>query len=64
MRKSAHKLIEPAIAAGHRQNHHTDAELPPIERRKAALSKVFGILKGRTDAPQDGLAFQLEMRSE
>lgn len=33
-------------------------------RRTAALSKVFGILKGRDDAPQDGLAFQLEMRAE
>ncbi|MES2257671.1 MAG: hypothetical protein V4724_04090 [Pseudomonadota bacterium] len=36
----------------------------PRERRSAALSKVFGILKGRNDAPQDGLIFQLEMRDE
>lgn len=33
-------------------------------QRSAALSKVFGILKGRDDAPQDGLQFQLEMRAE
>ena len=36
----------------------------PREQRKAALSKVFGIFKGRDDAPQDGLAFQLDMRTE
>lgn len=34
------------------------------ERTEKALSEVFGIFKGRDDAPQDGLAFQLEMRNE
>ncbi|CAN7414690.1 hypothetical protein LJR289_002564 [Pseudoduganella sp. LjRoot289] len=42
----------------------TIAEDAPQERRRVALSKVFGIFKGRDDAPQDGLAFQLEMRTE
>lgn len=64
MRKSTHKLIGPEIAVGHQQNHQAGAGLTPIERRKVALGKVFGILKDRIDAPQDGLAFQLEMRSE
>lgn len=34
------------------------------EQRSLALSKVFGIFKGRQDAPQDGLAFQQAMRAE
>ena len=34
------------------------------EQRKAVLAKSFGLFKGRADAPQDGLAFQLEMRTE
>ncbi len=34
------------------------------EQRSLALSKVFGIFRGRQDAPQDGLAFQLAMRAE
>lgn len=36
----------------------------PREQRKAALKKVFGIFKGRDDAPQDGLAFQLDIRAD
>jgi hypothetical protein len=64
MGKSVHKLAEPASAADGTQGERTDTVLPAIERRRAALGKVFGILKDRPDAPQDGLAFQLEMRSD
>ncbi|NVD97098.1 hypothetical protein [Massilia sp. BJB1822] len=40
------------------------ASPPLLEQRSLALSKVFGIFKGRPDAPQDGLAFQQAMRAE
>ncbi|MGV7209470.1 hypothetical protein ACLB1G_16625 [Oxalobacteraceae bacterium A2-2] len=44
----------------------SESTLPKLsrEQRRAALMKAFGILKGLPDAPQDGLAFQLEMRAE
>jgi hypothetical protein len=33
-------------------------------RRRAALDKVFGMWKGRTDIPTDGLEYQRMMRDE
>ncbi|UMR32211.1 hypothetical protein MJ904_08580 [Massilia sp. MB5] len=42
----------------------SSASLTAREQRSLALNKVFGIFKGRQDAPQDGLAFQLAIRAE
>lgn len=55
----AESLAEPRLA------HQTASECDSERRKRiAALMLMFGLWKGRTDIPADGLVFQEQLRSE